>query len=281
MRLSTPLITCYELYEKLRAPQLRLFDVRWYLDPTRKGRDTYLRGHIPGARFADLEADLSAPRTRCSGRHPWASVAQMRRFLEANGVSNDSAVVCYDDAGGAVAARLWMLLRWLGHDRVAVLEGGLPRWRTLGLPVTAQFTPPPSRGRFVPAPKPRLLVDLDEVRRISVGEQPGKLMDARAGERYRGEVEPVDPRAGHIPGALNRPFADNLGSDGLVKPAAALARGFRSGESVIHYCGSGVTACHNTLAMDAVGLRNWRLYPGSWSEWSRHENLPAARGEAA
>lgn len=278
MELPTPLTSAHWLYENLRDPRLRIFDVRWYLDPARKGRAAYQHSHIPGALFADLDAQLSSPRTRRSGRHPWPSVAQMVEFLESHGVSNHDQVVCYDDAGGAVASRLWMILRWLGHERVAVLDGGIPRWENLGLPVTNNPTRSPRRGRFAPSPCEPLLVDLPQARAISEGRAPGLLLDARAPERFRGEIEPVDPRPGHIPGARNRAFAQNLQGDGTLKPPAILAREFNAAPTV-HYCGSGVTACHNLLAMEAAGLKGSRLYPGSWSEWSRHEHLPAALGE--
>ena len=278
MELPTPLTSAHWLYENLRSPSLRIFDVRWYLDPTRKGRDAFSRAHIPGALFADLDTQLSSPRTRRSGRHPWPSVDQMVEFLESRGVSNDCDIVCYDDAGGAVASRLWMILRWLGHRRVAVLDGGLPHWQMLGLPVTNAPTPAPPRARFVPSPRESLLVDLMQARAIGEGTAPGLLLDARAGERYRGETEPVDPRPGHIPGAANRAFAENLRGDGTMKDPATLAQEFSAAGDVIHYCGSGVTACHNLLAMEVAGLKGSRLYPGSWSEWSRHDELPAALG---
>lgn len=279
MELPTPLTSAHWLYENLQNPALRIFDVRWYLDPARKGREAFLSDHIPGAQFADLETELSSPRTRRSGRHPWPSVSQMVEFLESRGVSNHCDIICYDDAGGAVASRLWMILRWLGHGRVAVLDGGLPRWQMLGLPVTNAPTVIPRRTRFVPSPRESLLVDLTQARAISEGATPGLLLDARADERYRGETEPVDPRPGHIPGASNRAFAENLRGDGTMKNPATLAREFKNAGMPVHYCGSGVTACHNLLAMEAAGLKGSRLYPGSWSEWSRHDELPAALGD--
>ena len=269
--MPTPLVSCEELFERLRDPLLRLFDVRWYLDPARKGRDAYARAHLPDAQFAELESDLCSPRTSRSGRHPWPSVEQMVRFCDARGVSNSSWVVCYDDAGGAIAARMWMVLRWLGHKNVSVLDGGIARWQQLGFPLTAAPPTRRPRARYVSYVQPWLLAEIGELR--------GTLLDARAGERYRGKVEPVDPKAGHIPGARNRPFSMNLGKDGKLKKPADLARELAGTRNVIHYCGSGVTACHNLLAMEVAGLAGSRLYPGSWSEWSRREGLPVATGE--
>jgi thiosulfate/3-mercaptopyruvate sulfurtransferase len=263
--------------------QLRVVDVRHYLDPARRGRDAWRAGHIPGALFLDIDEDLSAPgggRGRMAGRHPWPGEEQVARVMSASGIGPGTRVVAYDDASGGTAARLWYLLRAHGHDKVAVLDGGIAKWSAEGHPVTTE------EPRFEPAVfVARLRRDFVVSKAEMVRDHGRRLvLDARAAERFRGEVEPLDPVAGHIPGALNRFFRDNLGADGCFKPAAVLRAEFAvllGGDDpahTVHHCGSGVTACHNLLAMEHVGLAGSVLYPGSWSEWSADPARPVARG---
>ena len=267
----------------LGAPDLRIVDVRWYLDPRKVGRDAYEGGHIPGAVFLDVGTDLSAPgggRGSPIGRHPWPSDEQVSRVIGAAGIGPETRVVAYDDQSGATAARLWYLLRAFGHDAVAVLDGGITKWQAEGRPL-ATGTVTPEAARFTARLREGWVAGRDEMARLD----PSILViDARAGERYRGETEPIDPRAGHIPGAVSLPFAGNL-TDGAIpvfRPAEELRTRFVAAGAdrrlPIVYCGSGVTACHDLLALHVAGLRG-RLYGGSWSEWSADPSLPVATGE--
>jgi len=276
------IVTTAWLAGEVRMPDLRVVDVRWYLDPQKLGRDAYLAGHIPGAVFLDVATDLSAPgggRGLPAGRHPWPSEEQVSRVMGAAGISSETRVVAYDDQSGAVAARLWYLLRASGHDAVAVLDGGITKWQAEGRPLeTGPVTP--AAARFTARPRQGWVVARDEM----TGLDPSTLViDARAGERYRGEAEPIDPRAGHIPGAVNVPFTGNLTADEIpvFRPPDELRARFAAVGAErslpIVYCGSGVTACHDLLALHAAGLRG-RLYAGSWSEWSADPSLPIATG---
>src|SRR5690606_2218495 len=245
----------------------------------------YAEGHLPGAGFADLEQDLSGPVIKgVTGRHPLPDPARLEERLRAWGVNQDSTLVLYDDGPGAFAARAWWLLAWLGkRDGVYLLDGGFQAWRAAGLPVTAQITEPP-RGTFTARPDARLVLDADSLRR-RLGDPTLTLLDARAEPRFRGEVEPLDPVAGHIPGARCAPFTDNLGSDGRFLPADQLRQRFerlldgRSPEHLVAYCGSGVTACHNLFALSLAGLPLAPLYAGSWSEWITDASRALATGD--
>lgn len=275
------LIEPAELTPHLRDPRWVIVDCRFDLADPDAGRRGYDQGHIPGAVYAHLDNDLSGPRTSASGRHPLPDPQVLAATLGGWGISADSIVVAYDDRSGAMAARLWWLLRWLGHDAVAVLNGGLAAWRQAGLPLdTAPAEPTPAR--FVAQPRPELIAEADEL--LSAGDRL-RLLDARAAPRFRGEVEPIDPVAGHIPGAVNHPFDRNLDADGRFLPRERLAEALRSAlggappAQVVSSCGSGVTACHTLLALEHVGLTGARLYPGSWSEWIRDPSRPVARGE--
>ena len=268
-----PLVDATWVAEHASDPDLRVIDFRWYLAGNR-GRDAYAAGHIPGAIFVDLE-DVTGDTG--AGRHPLPSAEQFAAAMRAAGVSSRSQVVVYDDAGGSIAARLWWLLRHFGQAEVAVLDGGLQAWPE---PLATEATRP-APGDFVAVEAAGEVADLAAVRDR---EGDAVLLDARVGERYRGETEPVDDRAGHIPGALNAPWPGNLGADGRLLPPARLRDrfrelGVRDTEKVISSCGSGVTACHNILAMEVAGLGRARLHEGSWSEWSRHPELPAATGD--
>ena len=277
-----PLVSTEWLAAELGGPGLRVADVRWYLDPARRGRDEYRAGHIPGAVFLDMDVDLSAPgggRGLPAGRHPWPGKDQVERVMSAAGIGPETRVVAYDDQAGAMAARLWYLLRAYGHDAVAVLDGGLPKWTAEGRPVeTSSVHPPPAA--FVARPREGWVLD----KAAMVRETPQSLvLDARAAPRYRGDSEPIDPRAGHIPGARSAPYQENLTTDAIpvFRAPAELRSRYEvlgaSREEPIVYCGSGVTACHSLLALELAGLRG-RLYAGSWSEWSADAQLPAATG---
>jgi thiosulfate/3-mercaptopyruvate sulfurtransferase len=254
-----------------------LLDVRWYLDG-RSGRAAYRAGHIPGAVFVDLEAWLAAPGTAADGRHPLPDPEVFATGMRSVGVSDDSVVVAYDDGGGMVAGRLVWMLRSQGHD-AAVLDGGLQGWPGPG-PLEPGDGLTPASGTFTPRPWPgERMAGIDEVAALPSGTV---LVDARAGDRYRGEHEPVDPRAGHIPDAVNIPFGGNLTSPTgrFLSPERLRARfreaGITDAAAAVVYCGSGVTACHDLLAMEAAGLGEGRLYPGSWSQWSSDGDRPIA-----
>ncbi|MDW8469923.1 MAG: sulfurtransferase [Burkholderiales bacterium] len=261
-------------------PGWRVFDCRHDLADPQAGERQYRQAHIPGARFAHLERDLSGPKTGANGRHPLPAFDAFVAWLGAEGLTPDDVVVCYDGAGGAMAARLWWMLRWAGHDAVAVLDGGLAKWLREGRPVSAeipQYAPTVYPGRE----RREMAVDAAWVE-ANLGRV--LLVDARAPARFRGEAEPIDPVAGHIPGAVNRFNNDNLTPEGTFKDAATLRREFdqllagRAPQEAVNYCGSGVSACHNLLAMEIAGLRGARLYPGSWSEWIADPRRRIARG---
>lgn len=275
------LIAPGDLAPHLGDPAWIVFDCRHQLQDKAYGERVYRVAHIPGARFADMETHLSAPIRPDTGRHPLPDPLRFAAWLSEQGVGPDSQVVAYDDSQGAFAARLWWMARYLGHERVAVLDGGFARWTREGRPVSSEV-PRPVAGRLSARPDPRRLASLMEVERLSRARQ-AVLVDARAGERYRGEQEPLDPRAGHIPGAISLPYAENLQPDGTFLPPERLRERFagRLGAdpgASIHYCGSGVTACHNLLAMAVAGLPPGRLFVGSWSLWSKDPGRPAATG---
>ncbi|HVD01555.1 MAG TPA: sulfurtransferase [Candidatus Dormibacteraeota bacterium] len=264
-----PLVSAAWLAEHLADEDLRIVDLRWYLDG-RSGRDAHREGHIPGAVFIDLQEELTAPTG--PGRHPIPGPEQFEEAMRAAGVDDAGRVVVYGDDGPYSSARLWWLLRYYGHPAVAALDGGLAAWEgplEKG-PVT------PGRGDFRVRPADRsMAVDRDYVRAA----KGAVLFDARAGERYRGEVEPIDSKAGHIPGALNIPWSANLGPDRRFLPPEQLRERYAAarGREVIAYCGSGVSAAVDLMAMALAGIDGARLYEGSWSDWSRQE-LPVATG---
>jgi thiosulfate/3-mercaptopyruvate sulfurtransferase len=273
------LVTTDWLAGRLSDPAVRICDVRWYLDPARKGRDAFRAGHIPGAVFLDLNDDLSAPaRDGSRGRHPWPSEEQVARVMGRAGIGPETTVVAYDDQAGAIAGRLWYLLRAHGHEAVAVLDGGLAKWIAEGRPLETEAKAP-APAVFAGGLQPGFLAEKDEM----VRRRPRLVLDARVGPRFRGETEPIDSRAGHIPGAKNAPYPGNLtsGEVPVFRPAAELRRRFEAigadREEPVVYCGSGVTACHDLLALHVAGLRG-RLYPGSWSEWSADPALPVETG---
>jgi thiosulfate/3-mercaptopyruvate sulfurtransferase len=265
------LIEVLQLKALVDVGEVNLVDCRFALSDPGAGRRAYDAEHLPGAVYADLNQDLSGPVVPgVTGRHPLPSVSAMSQRLGAWGIDSTRQVVVYDDAGGAIAARLWWLLRWLGHEAVAVLDGGVRAWAGAGLPLVAS-RPAPVRRHFVPRVRADLVVSADDVAELA-GRDDWRVLDAREAARYRGDEEPIDPVAGHIEGAFSLPFADNL-SEGRFRDPDALAERFEPilGEvppaRCIVYCGSGVTACHDILAAEIAGFEGMRLYPGSWSEW--------------
>jgi thiosulfate/3-mercaptopyruvate sulfurtransferase len=282
--LPTPLVDAATLRTLLDgATPPVLLDCSFDLVDTSLGTKQFRDAHVPGAHYVHLDADLSGSKTGRNGRHPLPSREAFRATAGALGIGPDTPVVAYDRQGSAYAVRAWWMLRWLGHDAVAVLDGGLDAWcAASGLVASGE---PPARRRDA-APYPTRAPAMPTLDADAVATQVGRvpLIDARAPERFRGEVEPFDKQAGHIPGARNRWFKDNLGPDGRFKPAAALRAEFdallggAAPATVMHQCGSGVNACHNLLAMEAAGLPGSRLYPGSWSEWSSDPARPVAVG---
>lgn len=279
----TTLIDPREAATHLNDPGWRLIDCRSVLGRPHAGHEAYLVRHIAGAVFADLETDLSGPIVPGqTGRHPLPTPEAFNAAMSRLGVGPATQVVAYDEATGAMAAaRLWWLLRWAGHDAVAVLNGGLRAWEAAGLPVASgEESAPPARfaGRY----RPEMIASLDEVRSAGAA---ASLFDARAADRFRGENETVDPVAGHIPGARSLPFAGNVTEGGCFLSVDELrerltAGGLTDAESAVCYCGSGVTAAHNLLAAAHAGFALPRLYPGSWSEWITDPARPVARGSA-
>jgi len=282
--MSDLLVDTQWLQDNLGKPGVVLVDCRFSLADTKAGRRAYDEAHIPGAVYADLETDLSGPVTAHSGRHPLPNQDDLAGRFSAWGIDETTQVVAYDDAGGAMAARLWWLARWLGHRYTALLDGGLGAWLEAGGALEAS-TPAAGARLFQPRVDDGLWVSAAEVE-AGLEQDRVTLVDARAAERFSGEMEPIDPVAGHVPGAINRPFTENLDAAGRFRPAAVLRDEFasmlaeRSPWQVVHMCGSGVTACHNLLAMEVAGLPGARLYAGSWSEWVRDPARAMARGEA-
>ena len=264
-----------------------VIDCRFDLMDPEAGRRAYLAGHIPSAHYADLNKDLSAPISAATGRHPLPLPQDFADLLDLWGIGRKTQVIAYDDSAGAYAARLWWMLRWLGHPEAAVLDGGLKAWigaggalqagEEEGLPVS------PAAGEFSLRVDPAAVIDTPGVE-AWLRDPANLIVDARAAERYLGVVEPIDAVAGHVAGAVNQPFSANLGPDGRFLPAAELRRlwekrlGGRNPTQVAAMCGSGVTACHNLLSLEIAGLPGARLYAGSWSEWIRDPNRPIARG---
>lgn len=278
----TTLISTETLNQQLNNPDWVIVDCRFSLTDTEAGAKAYRHGHIPNACYAHLDKDLSSAITDFTGRHPLPDFALLAKKLGNWGIGNNAQAVVYDDAGGAFAGRLWWLLRCMGHDKVAVLDGGIKQWQKQGLPVTTAL-PTMKPTAFRPYLNYTAWLNALQVQN-SLAQKSICLIDARTPERYRGEQEPIDPVAGHVPGALNRAFQLNLGSNGLFLPANKLREQFKqiigntSPQHVVHMCGSGVTACHNLLAMEHAGLTGSKLYAGSWSEWIRNKNRPVATG---
>jgi thiosulfate/3-mercaptopyruvate sulfurtransferase len=282
-RLRTTLISTGELAAMLSDPDWLVADCRFDLADPAAGARAWRAGHVPGAIHADLERDLAAPVTARTGRHPLPSIEDLAATFSRFGISERTQVVCYDAGSGAFAARLWWMLRWLGHDGVAVLDGGFTVWTGEGRPVSSE---PVARApaRFVARPRPDMVCDAAGVAAALAGGE--TLADVRSAERFAGSVEPLDTVAGHVPGAVNLPYTENLDAAGRFLPPAELAglwrerTGVAPGRAAICMCGSGVTACQGLLALEAAGVPGAKLYAGSWSEWIRDPSRPVARGGA-
>ena len=278
LTLPGPIVSVAWLADHIDHPGLRVADVRWALAGP-PGRERYEGGHLPGAVFLDAEQGLSSP-GEGPGRHPVPSPEKLARVLGEVGIGDEHVVVAYDDAGGSIAARVWWLYRHYGHDgRAAVLDGGIGAWTDAGRPLVNE---PPEHpvATWTPGERRDDLVDTAAVHDLLGGQH--LLLDARAPERYRGETEPIDPRAGHIPGAASAPWAENLGPDGRFLPPERLRARYAglgaTERPVVAYCGSSLSASHDLLALELAGLPAGRLYEGSWSDWSSDSERPAATG---
>ncbi|MFD2614529.1 sulfurtransferase [Paenibacillus gansuensis] len=268
------------LQERLQQPGIVIVDCRFQLGKPESGHTEYQESHIPGAVYLDLEKDLSAPVGEHGGRHPLPDIVDLSVTFSRAGIGNESIVVAYDDQGGAMASRLWWLLTYLGHEKVYVLDEGFTAWKQAGLPVTEEQTEVVP-ARFIATVQHSMLAEVYDVR-DTLGTDRAVLIDSREAARYRGEVEPIDRVAGHIPGAVNRFWKDALDARGAWKPAveqAARFDGIPQDAEIIVYCGSGVTATPNVLALREAGFTSVKLYAGSWSDWISYEGNPVAVGE--
>lgn len=277
------IISADELAKIIDRDDVRIFDCRFLLKDPQGGLKKYQEGHIPNAQFADMDTQLSAPMTEQTGRHPLPDADDFVRQLCAWGVSSDTQVIAYDDISGAFAARMWWMLRWMGHDKVAVLDGGLQKWQAQGGALSTdipEFVP----GNFEAEIQADWLMDIDTVQ-SELAQGNITLIDARAADRYTGKDQKTDPVPGHVPGANNLPFGGNLTPEGIFAPADVIRSRFsgliadQSLENIVNMCGSGVTACHNLLALEIAGITPTRLFVGSWSQWIRDSSRPVATGE--
>lgn len=278
----TTVISAQQLGAIVNDDDVRVFDCRFALKDPQGGLKSYRAGHIPGAQFADMDTQLSSPVTESSGRHPLPAADSFLAQLRAWGVNNSTQVIAYDDISGAFAARLWWLLRWMGHERVAVLDGGLQKWTDSGQPLTQKEVQYPT-GDFSGRANLEWVLDIDTVR-TQLDADTITLIDARAADRFTGKDQKTDPVPGHVPGAHNLPFGGNLTQQGVFETAEVIRERFRpfmesgSIDQVVNMCGSGVTACHNLLAMEIAGYPPTRLFVGSWSQWIRDPSRPVATG---
>jgi thiosulfate/3-mercaptopyruvate sulfurtransferase len=279
----TTLISAESLNSHLNDHNWVIIDCRFSLSDAEAGFTAYRHGHIPNARYAHLDKDLSSQVTRFTGRHPLPNLTTLAKKLGEWSIDNHSQIVVYDDANGAFAGRLWWLLRCLGHNKVAVLDGGIKHWQQLSYPVTTTL-PTIKPAVFRTYPSETSVLSALQVQN-SLAQKAICLIDARMPGRYQGTHEPIDPIAGHIPDAINRPFQANLDNNGLFLPADELRKQFqriidpKTPNQVVHMCGSGVTACVNLLAMEIAGLHGSKLYPGSWSEWITNKNRAVVIGD--
>ena len=279
------LVDAQWLVEHARDPRVRIVDTRWYLGGARRGKGEYAAGHIPGAAFVDLDRELAGNPQKGPGRHPLPSAGDFANTLSRLGVVQDSLVIAYDDVGGAIAARLWWLLRYFGHRGGRVLDGGVGQWTALGQPLCSEPCEAAPAAPLALSPGSAGVVDKEAVLAL-LRDRAGVVLDARAPERYQGLVEPVDARAGHVPGARSAPFAQNLQAPGGRFLDAATLRSRYAALGALEgpvacYCGSGVTACHDLLALALIGKEDALLYEGSWSDWAADESLPLSVGPDA
>lgn len=283
MPLASPLVSTATLAEHLADSAWVILDCQHDLMDHALGRRAYAREHLPGAHFVAMEDDMAGHKTGKNGRHPLPAIDALAALFCRLGIDATRTVVCYDASNNNYAGRVWWTLRWLGHENVAVLDGGLGKWKSEGRPLTAAPPAPPRPTNFVARPAPHHVVGVDEVV-ANLATRAFTVVDARTAERFAGAAEPIDPVAGHIPGALSRPWQANVDPDGTYKDAATLRAeysrllGATPPASVVHQCGSGVSACHNLIAMEAAGLAGSRLYVGSWSEWCADPARPVATG---
>ncbi len=272
-------ISAKDLQDRLDDVNLVVVDTRFNLQDPSEGHERFKDAHIPGAVYFDLDKDLSAPPKAHGGRHPLPETEGFVRKLELSGIGNDTSVIVYDDSLNVFAGRMWWLLRYLGHEDVKVLDGGFSAWQQAGLGTTAEL-PHREAAMFTPHPNSKMVVDIEEVKK-KLNDPNTVLIDARGADRYRGDVEPMDKKAGHIPSARNLHYAGNY-ENGKFKDEGTLEERFteaRGAEEVIVYCGSGVSAANNLLALEEVGVEGAKLYVGSWSDWSSYEDTPVAVGE--
>lgn len=279
----TQRIDVQSLAQRLEEPGVRVFDMRFSLEQPAQGRSEFAAAHIPGARYLHLDEDLSSPVVPGeTGRHPLPEPQQMQALLRRAGINQDTQVIVYDDGPGPFASRLWWMLRWLGHDKVKVLDGGFKAWQEAELPITQETPRPVAEGNFVAQADDSKLIDADEIQR-RLDDSTLQLLDARGPARFSGEAEPIDPVAGHIPGAANLPCAANVNGDGYWLENEQLRKRFepwvKENTELVAYCGSGVTACHTILAAVEAELPEPRLYAGSWSHWITDPDRPVATGD--
>lgn len=275
------IIKASELNAILQLENTVIIDCRFSLAGANWGRNEYQTAHIPKASYAHLDEDLSGEIIAgTTGRHPFPKIEDFGPLCSKWGIGTDTQVIAYDQGNGGKAARLWFLLKWLGHEKVAVLDGGWAHWEKEGYPTTAEPSTPTKRV-FLPRPDNNLLLDAQQIV-TNIEQKDFLLVDSRSAERYRGEHEPIDPVAGHIPFAISAPYLDNMGENGQFLPKERLRARFdhilkrKQPAETVFYCGSGVTACHNLLALDYVGLKGAKLYPGSWSDWITDNKRPTA-----
>nr|WP_042122739.1 sulfurtransferase [Paenibacillus senegalensis] len=274
------LISLQEVYRQLEKPDVIVVDCRFVLGNPDAGKEAYLQGHIPGAIYMDLEKDLSGPVQEHGGRHPLPDLGRLSILLGESGIDDSTRVFAYDDQGGAMASRFWWLLRFLGHNRVYLMDEGYTRWQENGFPVSRESAKP-SAKTFVPRVQSHLLASMHDVRE-KLDDPETVLIDSREHTRYLGEAEPIDPVAGHIPGALNYFWKESLDEQNRWKSGSELSERFAKlakDSEIIVYCGSGVTACPNVLALMESGFDKVKLYAGSWSDWISYPENPVAQGE--
>ena len=280
----TTIISAQQLKEIINNDNVRVIDCRFSLKDPQGGLKCYQSGHLPNAQFADMDTQLSSAMTETSGRHPLPDVDVFIDQLKQWGINNDTQVIAYDDISGAFAARLWWMMRWLGHDKVAVLDGGMKQWTDAGYELTQDNVEFP-KGDFMGAAKMEWLADIDSVQR-EIAENKMILIDARAADRFTGKDQNTDPVPGHIPGACNLPFAGNLTKEGLFESPENIKQRYANVlqnqplTNVTNMCGSGVTACHNLLALEIAGFAPTKIFIGSWSQWIRDPSRPVATGES-